>query len=165
MKIARPLAAACLMSAAACAHADIIQFEAQLSAAKETPSISSEATGLLTGVLDTEASTFTFQWWVQVLTGVPASPGAHFHRGGADVNGPIAFAITGGAWELEGAGEWTGISGADMNRFMNGTLYANFHTDVYAGGEVRGQLEIVPAPGAATAIGLTGLLAARRRRR
>ena len=43
-----------------------------------------------------------------------------------------------------------------------GKAYLNIHTSAFPGGEIRGFL--VPAPGAAAMLGLSGLVALRRRR-
>lgn len=46
----------------------------------------------------------------------------------------------------------------------DGTAYVNIHTSFAGGGEIRGFLVQVPAPGAAMLLGIGGLAAARRRR-
>lgn len=55
-----------------------------------------------------------------------------------------------------------------MNRmllaFEEGRAYHNIHTQAFPGGEIRGFLVAVPAPGAAGLMAMGGLLAARRRR-
>ncbi len=59
------------------------------------------------------------------------------------------------------------ISGA-LNRLLlaaeEGKAYLNFHTTAFPGGEIRGFLVPVPAPGSIAALGLGGLMATRRRR-
>ncbi len=47
---------------------------------------------------------------------------------------------------------------------LDGKAYLNIHTVAFGGGEIRGFLVPVPAPGAAAAMGIGALIAARRRR-
>ncbi len=121
------------------------QFEAVIDADQAgTPS---PATGLLTGVYDDVANTFTFEWTItDNLIGNPSSPGAHIHAAPAGSNGGVVFAMSGGAWPLSGNATWSGLSGANVNALFNGGLYANFHTSAFPGGEVRGQIFEVEPP-------------------
>lgn len=61
-----------------------------------------------------------------------------------------------------------GTVGQAFNRLVlaldEGRAYFNIHTSAFAGGEIRGFPQLIPAPGAAALIGLGGLLATRRRR-
>jgi len=151
------------LSCAAFASADTINFCAMIDGAQNGNS--SPATGVLDGVFDTDTSSFSFSWEItDQLLSTPAAPGAHIHQGAEGVAGPIVFAFETGSWELTGAAIWTGMSIDEINALMNGDLYVNFHTTDFPGGEVRGQINKVPAPGAVALFGLGGLAATRRRR-
>ncbi len=56
---------------------------------------------------------------------------------------------------------------AQLPSILAGLSYVNFHTVQFGGGEIRGQINVVPEPSAMalTALGVIGLLALRRRRR
>jgi hypothetical protein len=54
---------------------------------------------------------------------------------------------------------------AQLDNILNGRSYINFHTVQFGGGEVRGNLAVVPEPSTVALLGAAGLLALRRRRR
>jgi hypothetical protein len=56
---------------------------------------------------------------------------------------------------------------AQLPSILAGLSYINFHTGQFGGGEIRGQINVVPEPSAIalTSLGLVGLLAIRRRRK
>ncbi|MDX2117731.1 MAG: CHRD domain-containing protein [Planctomycetota bacterium] len=56
------------------------------------------------------------------------------------------------------------INAADVAALLNGQFYMNVHTAANGSGEIRGNLVLVPAPGAAAAFGVLGLVGTRRRR-
>jgi Cu/Zn superoxide dismutase len=63
---------------------------------------------------------------------------AHFHAGAAGENGPVVFDLTPDF--INGTavfGYWFDL-GADAALFRTSGVYVNIHTDVYAGGELRG---------------------------
>ena len=163
-----PTAAALAISAGAAA-AQTTSFTAVISSGPQqaTPS-GSPAMGTLDGVYDASTNSFAFSWDISDdLLGVPASPGSHLHRAPSGVNGPIVFAFNepDGTWALSGEATWTGISTSDVEALFAGNIYVNFHTTEFPGGEVRGQVTIVPAPGATAAAALMGMGMMRRRRR
>ncbi|MCA9305120.1 MAG: CHRD domain-containing protein [Phycisphaerales bacterium] len=158
------LSACATTAAAGTALAGTTNFFANLSGNNEVPAISTTATGTATAVYDDIANTLSVQWDIMGLMGNPASPGSHIHNGAPDENGPVVFPFHNpdGTWPLAGSAVWTDVPSGMVDALFAGGLYFNFHTDMFPGGEVRGQ--IVPAPAAAGLFGIAGLVSARRRR-
>ncbi|MGP1346303.1 MAG: CHRD domain-containing protein [Phycisphaerales bacterium] len=162
-------AAGAALAFSASSFAQTTLFEAQINAQQQVPPNGSPATGSLTGIYDAGANTFSFSWSItDELLGMPSSPGAHIHLGPAGGNGPVLFGFNNpdGTWALSGSAVWSGLAASDVDALFNEGLYANFHTTAFPGGEVRGQIGVVPAPGAVGlgALGL-GVGVMRRRRR
>ncbi len=53
---------------------------------------------------------------------------------------------------------------AQLPNLLNDRAYINFHTTQFGGGEVRGNIDVVPEPSAVALLAAGGLLALRRRR-
>ncbi|MCA9278726.1 MAG: CHRD domain-containing protein [Phycisphaeraceae bacterium] len=151
------------------ASADLIAFNFGMSGAQEVPANNSPAFGA--GQLLYDTTTMTFDLDVHVygidLGNVTAS---HLHSAPAGVSGPVAIGLTPmqGAWVNDGLGIRLVLDDISIGAFQAdlfaGNLYINLHTAAFPGGEIRGQLPAVPAPGTLTLAG-AGLLAATRRRR
>lgn len=162
-------AAILALTAASPALAQTTLFEATTNGDQQVPPNEAPATGTLSGVYDAMANTFSFSWNISdELIGMPSNPGAHIHMAAAGDNGPIVFAFNNpdGTWPLSGNAVWSNLSAMEVDALFNDGLYANFHTTEFPGGEVRGQIGVVPAPGAASiaALGLTAIATRRRRR-
>jgi hypothetical protein len=58
------------------------------------------------------------------------------------------------------------ITQTALDHMNNGLAYVNIHTTTFSGGEIRGQITLVPEPTTATLLGLgvAGLVVARRRK-
>jgi hypothetical protein len=56
------------------------------------------------------------------------------------------------------------INVGDVAALFDGKFYVNVHTSANAPGELRGNIVLIPAPGAAACLGLFGLVALRRKR-
>jgi hypothetical protein len=147
------------------AMADIFAFEAVMSGANEVPPNASPGFGTVFLTFDSSTSVLTIlptSNYNDLLANVTAS---HIHRAPAGINGPIIIPLahTGGTdGFLSGSGV---LSAADVVNLFNGGLYANVHSSLFPGGEIRGQLVLVPTPGALALVGVATLLGPRRRRR
>lgn len=158
-----------LSALAGSASADLIAFNFGMSGAQEVPANNSPAFGAGQLLYDTTTQTFDLDVHVFgiALADVTAS---HLHTAPVGVPGPVAVGLTPtqGAWLADGLGirlQLNNISiGAFENDLFSGNIYINLHTVTFPGGEIRGQLPAVPAPGTLALAG-AGLLAATRRRR
>lgn len=56
------------------------------------------------------------------------------------------------------------INAGDVAALFDGRFYINVHTAANGPGEIRGNIVLIPAPGAAAGLGLLGLRALRRKR-
>lgn len=109
----------------------------------------------------------------QQLTGT--ATGMHIH-GPADINTNAGVLIgldsRAGFNGAANGGCFVGsvtLTPTQVGHLQNGLLYINVHTaasggGLNPGGEIRGNLVLVPAPGALALVGMGGLVAARRRR-
>ena len=101
---------------------------------------------------------------------------AHIHNGPPGENGPVVWGFFGapfndnnpndvvinpfssgvggtisGKWDLP-EGNSTTLA-AQMNNILAGNTYINFHTNQNTGGEIRGQIVVVPEPGTLALLG------------
>lgn len=104
-----------------------------LTGAQEVPAVTTTASG---------TGRFVFDPDTRMLSGSVTSTGvagtaAHVHTGAVGVAGPVTFPMTGGpVWTLPP----TVLSEAQASDLLGGLMYANVHSAVNAGGEIRGQL-------------------------
>jgi hypothetical protein len=79
---------------------------------------------------------------------------AHIHGpAGAGTNASVLFPFTGVPSATSGAipEQSFAISPTQLGYLQNGLLYMNVHNSVYPGGELRGQILLVPAVGLTSA--------------
>ncbi len=147
------------------ASAGLTFFDGVIDGSQEVPATTSVAVGNLTGVYDDVANTFTFSWEITgPLSGTPTV--SHIHAAPAGSSGGVVFGFNdaGGGWALSDTKVWSGLSQANIDALFADGLYLNFHTSAFPGGEIRGQINVVPTPAAAAVLATGGLLAVRRRR-
>lgn len=138
---------------------DGLRFEAELAAAQEVALVDSAGTGRATVRFDAAFTQVFVDLRVANLTGAFTRAHFHCHRPGA--NGPVAFGLVEpGPLVFDGRRVRGTLTNADFNgadcvpqvarpvnniaalafAMRDGLVYLNVHTDVYPGGEIRGQL-------------------------
>ncbi len=142
-------------------------FEAFLQGINEVPPNGSPALGLGTVVLNAAQTQITVDLNWTGLT-APATA-AHIHGpGGAGTNAAVLFPLSGVPAATSGAipEQMFAITPTQVGYLFSGYLYMNVHDANFPGGEIRGQLLLIPEPGflALLASGL-GVTAWRLRRR
>jgi hypothetical protein len=117
--------------------------------------VSTQATGNATVVLDASQTQISISCQFQNLTGTYTA--SHIHGPGpAGTNQPVKWGF------LPPAAPWvftnsnhdgtvsnflvTGITPTDVTNFNNGQFYVNVHSNIFPGGEIRGQLGSGPVP-------------------
>jgi len=149
---------------AAQASAVVWTFNDPMTGSQEVPANASPAFGNINGTYDdvTNVITYSMTW-----SGLMANTtNAHFHAAAVGVAGGVQIGPAGFPLGVT-AGSFGGshvLSGAQETQILSGLWYFNIHTSAFPSGEIRGQLNLVPAPGAAAVLGFAGLLATRRRR-
>ena len=144
-------------STAAPAPAPLVRFRATLAGAEEVPPVTTTASGTADFTLSRTNDTLFVNITVAGLSNVRFG---HFHTGACGANGAVvAFLVDPPTL----AGPQTGrigkqfitaanLSGTLLNQPLTalidqiraGTIYVNLHTDANPGGELRGQVALVP---------------------
>lgn len=164
MNIRQNLAAAAIAAglAATPAWSDELVFEAFLDGLQVVPPVATPGSGTFTVTLDTATNTLS------------NASGSYSGLVGAATNaaiqGPAPIGTNGGAFlfldtltlQIPGGSEI--ITPVQAQAMIDGDTYIIIRSTFRPGGEIRGQLMLVPAPGSAALLAMGGLLAARRRR-
>jgi hypothetical protein len=153
------------LAAVSAANAFVWTLSADLSGLNEVPANASPAHGTAMGsyddvsnllMLDVDASGFL----------APTIAG-HIHEGPVGANGPVRVPFTGTFGQTSYMNhEMAVLTPAVEAALLAGNTYVNLHTTLFPGGEVRGQLRVVPEPISmlVMAAGMGGLLIRRRRK-
>ncbi len=130
--------------------------QADLSGSNEVPVRATAASGTAGFTIDGDTVYFSVE--VHNFTAVTQG---HIHSGAAGVNGPVrvflfdtraggtTFNPTGLVDGIIAQGSFTAanVTGVSFDQLLNemraGTAYANFHTTLYPGGEIRGQTRLL----------------------
>lgn len=151
---------------AAPAGAVTIQLTASIDGAQETPPVATPATGSATITYDT--ATNLLSWTITFSGLIGTISNAHFH-GPAPVGTPagvrVGIPFTAGVTSGTLIGSAT-LSEAFETELLSELWYINIHSTFRPGGEIRGQVTVVPEPGtlALAVLGLAALAAGRRAR-
>lgn len=185
------LLAAATLATAPAAQAAVVTYTATLSGAAEAPPNASPGTGVTQVDIDVVAHTLRVQATFSGLIGNTTA--SHIHAAtalpgvgtaGVATQTPsfIGFplGVTAGnfdnTFDLTLASSWNAAyitanggtpasaEAAFAAALASGRAYLNIHSTFAPGGEIRGFLQPVPAPGAASLLALAGLGALRRRR-
>lgn len=119
------------------ALAALVNFQATIEQAQETPPNGSPSVWSGTFQLDTATGMVSFNI---VQTGPPLGSAelfSHVHKGAIGVAGPIEFGLPNGTPKV---GVYGPLTAAKMTDMMNGLHYANIHSMMFGAGEVRGQI-------------------------
>ena len=174
--------------AASAAQGAIVQYAASLNGPSESPPNQSPATGSATFAYDTDTHSLTISIIFSGLVGTTTVAGVHAGTvlsPGNQTSG-VAYFMDGWATGLQSGiytstidmttatygsvytaahGGTAASAAADLLAAMsNGRAYLNLRTTTYPGGEIRGFITLVPAPGMLALIGMCGVLTGRRRR-
>jgi len=139
VKVLFCLTAAWAMSGCALIDKDahLAAFSTTMTGMNEVPLVATNGTGRVDAVLNKETRLFRWKVAYQGLTGVATA--GHFH-------GPAAIGSNAGValgWRnpmtspMEGSATLTAAQAEDL---LAGKWYANIHTTVHPGGEIRGQM-------------------------
>jgi hypothetical protein len=146
-----------------------LEFAINLDGLQETPPVATPASGTGSLFLDDVTGNYTISGTFQDLIGT--SNNAHIHGPAAVGAGPAGvihgltfdLGVTSGNYS-NGAGLTT-FTAPQMADLINGLYYVNIHSTFAPGGEIRGQILLVPEPSTSALLGLgMGLLAGVRRR-
>ncbi|GIV01196.1 MAG: CHRD domain-containing protein [Fimbriimonadales bacterium] len=160
--------AVCVLALPSAANIWILQ--AILTGDQEVPPNGSQAVGVVNMAYNDVTNMFNM---TILLEGIAQEDltASHIHQGPAGVNGPVIFSIGAGNTYtqtpnglmkiLQDVGP---LPESNEPFLLSGQNYVNVHSVQFPGGEIRGQLIVVPEPGTMIALfaGL-GLLAARRK--
>jgi hypothetical protein len=172
------LAASLVVTAGPALSATVIA-TAALDGLQEVPPNASPATGDAEFTFDTVTGDYSFTMSVVGIDvfeiAADVAGGIHIHEAAPGANGPIVINLASDRVDLQVTGfeEFTFVAEGTVadpvsifEALAAGDLYINVHTEEFRGGEIRGQLAIVPVPGALLLFGsaFTGLIAVSRRR-
>ncbi|GAB5382209.1 MAG: hypothetical protein Alis3KO_20730 [Aliiglaciecola sp.] len=143
------------------ANAGLI-FTASLSGDQEVPPVATAASGMATAELTGAAGSYVLTYQIDYMDLsspiIDLAGGGHFHNAPMGSNGgvvhlfdtvPFAFLGTtsgsiNGDWRFDDAAN--PLTDVLANELMAGNIYINIHTENFRGGELRGQLTMVPEP-------------------
>ncbi len=151
-RIAMLLAVAALVAAPAVVFA-AEPFSATLTPEAEVPPATSDGSGTASVTISDDGTEITYEVTYQGLTG-PAGA-SHIHFGAADVAGPVIIPFAVGDSPFSGTvGEADYVTPGDatlpqtwadaLDAIRAGDTYVNVHTELFPGGEIRGQLAELP---------------------
>lgn len=114
--------------------ATIVNFNATLTGANETPPNFSAASGTSVATYNTTTKILTVTTTYTGLTPVAG----HIHIGVVGVSGPVEFPFTSLASPISFTS--SALSATDETDLLENKLYVNLHSSTYPGGEIRGQV-------------------------
>jgi hypothetical protein len=164
----RVVTAAVLLMMAGWSHAATYSLFASLDGSQEVPANASPGTG--TGLVTYDDVTNLLNWNITFSGLLAGATASHFHGPAAPgVNAGVQVTIPLGLSAGMTSGVLIGsatINDTQETQLLSDLWYINIHTSLYPGGEIRGQVEVVPIPAALWLFGsgLLGLVAFTRRK-
>jgi hypothetical protein len=173
---------------ASAVQGEIVQYAATLTGPAESPPNSSPATGSTTFDYDTITHSLTMSINFSGLLGTTTAAHIHADTAVAGTGGAgVAYGLTswttglqsgsytstvnmlssatyGSSYLAANGGTAASAETALLSAMSIGKAYLNLHSTTYPGGEIRGFINQVPAPGMLALIGMCGVLTGRRRR-
>ncbi|HTO04560.1 MAG TPA: CHRD domain-containing protein [Opitutus sp.] len=130
-----------------------LMFRTTLNGANEVPARMTPAWGIGHATLDLDSKMFSFEYTFEGL--LAPQTAAHIHVAPPGVNGGVLIPLPNGS----PSGIDTVLTDMDIEQLRGGLWYVNVHSELYPGGEIRGQFVPVPeastyAMGAALVLGL-----------
>lgn len=143
-----------------------IHLEALLSGANEVPPNASPATGFAEVIVDDVFNAIDVSLTFADL--VAPATAAHIHGPAPPgVNAAVIIPFTGFPNTTSGTYDhrFIAISDIDIAFMLTGLSYVNIHDAIFPGGEIRGQLKVVPSPASLLLLGsgLAGLAGMRKK--
>jgi hypothetical protein len=126
------------LALASLAQAQLVYLHATLNGAQEVPPTTSTATGL--GCYSFDPSTNIISYNITFSGLVGAETAAHFHTGAPGIAGPVIVALPLGSPKVGTAA----LTPAQVALLLAGNVYTNIHSTVFPGGEIRGQMTVIP---------------------
>jgi hypothetical protein len=158
---------ALLLTIATSAGAAVLPWTSVIDGAQETPPVVTPATGSAFGTYDTDTNLLT---WTITFSGlIGTTNNSHFHGPAAVGVGPagvrLAIPFTAGVTGDTLMGSGTVADEAQEAELLAGLWYINIHSTFAPGGEIRGQVSVVPEPATFALAGaaLAGLCLLRRK--
>lgn len=135
-----------LLAAAPLAHAGT-GFSALLNGAQEVPPVNTPGTGTATLVLDNTGTQLSYTVTFSGLLGVTSA--SHIHIGAPGVIGGVVFPLNPPLGVTSGSFSGViAVNASQVSTLMAGNYYINIHTNLFMGGEIRGQIGSDPTPNA-----------------
>jgi CHRD domain len=131
-------AAAASLALAGLAEAQLVYLQATINGAQEVPPTTSTATG--TGCFTFDPSTNIISYNITFSGLLGTETAAHFHIGAPGVNGGVAVVLPTGSPKIGTAP----LTAAQVAQLLAGNFYTNIHSTVFPGGEIRGQMVVIP---------------------
>jgi CHRD domain len=127
------------------AMAQTYTFTSVLSGSNEVPPNISTATGTLTGTYDATSKLITLSVTYAALTGTLTA--SHLHQAAVGLNGSVIVNLAPSTGANAGTfGGTFSIPPANEASLLSGNFYVNLHSTAFSGGEIRGQLALLPKP-------------------
>lgn len=164
MKSLKPLFSVCIVLAlltwtANPSQAAIYSLQAILDGLQETSPNATPATGV--GLFMYDDVTNSLSYDISYAGLLAPEVAAHIHTAPPGVAGPVTFPLPPGNPKI---GAILGFTAAQEVSLLAGDMYVNIHTQQFPGGEIRGQISVIPEPStfALGGIAVAGLLLMRR---